>query len=168
MKIVEAFGSAASPHAFSLIAIAEQNLPIDFPEAALIQAKETKPDTIDKSARTDLRDIPFVTIDPADARDHDDAVYAEPDVDPDNQGGYVVWVAIADVAAYVTPDSAMDKEAESAAIRFTCPTGLCRCYQSVCPMICVRCASMKTARAWRFVCRLMQKAKSVGINLCAE
>ena len=64
-----------------------------------------------ESARTDLRDIPFVTIDPADARDHDDAVYAEPDVDPDNQGGYVVWVAIADVATYVTPGSAMDKEA---------------------------------------------------------
>ena len=111
VKIVEAFGSTASPHAFSLIAIAEQNLPIDFPEAALIQAKETKPDTIDKSARADLCDIPFVTIDPADARDHDDAVYAEPDIDPGNQGGYVVWVAIADVAAYVTPDSAMDKEA---------------------------------------------------------
>ena len=116
VKIVEAFGSATSPHAFSLIAIAEQNLPIDFPEAAIIEAKETKPlaidtDAIDKSARTDLRDIAFVTIDPADARDHDDAVYAEPDTDPDNAGGYIVWVAIADVAAYVTPDSAMDKEA---------------------------------------------------------
>ena len=116
VKIVEAFGSAVSPHAFSLIAIAEQNLPIDFPEAAIIEAKETRPltidtDAIDKSARTDLRDIAFVTIDPADARDHDDAVYAEPDTDPDNAGGYIVWVAIADVAAYVTPDSAMDKEA---------------------------------------------------------
>ena len=112
VKIVDAFGSATSPHAFSLIAIAEQNLPIDFPEAALAQANETKPDAIDTSARTDLRNIPFVTIDPADARDHDDAVYAEPDTDPDNAGGYIVWVAIADVAAYVTPDSAMDKEAE--------------------------------------------------------
>ncbi len=121
VKIVEAFGSAASPHAFSLIAIAEQNLPIDFPEAAIVEANETKPltidtdaidtDAIDISARTDLRDIAFVTIDPADARDHDDAVYAEPDTDPDNAGGYIVWVAIADVAAYVTPDSAMDKEA---------------------------------------------------------
>ena len=116
VKIVEAFGSAAGPHAFSLIAIAEQNLPIDFPEAAIVEANETKPlaidtDAIDISARTDLRDIAFVTIDPADARDHDDAVYAEPDTHPDNAGGYIVWVAIADVAAYVTPDSAMDKEA---------------------------------------------------------
>ncbi len=53
--------------------------------------------------RDDLRDIPFVTIDPADARDHDDAVYAQPDDDPKNAGGWIVWVAIADVAAYVRP-----------------------------------------------------------------
>lgn len=111
VKITETFGSAASPHAFSLIAIAEQNLPIDFPDEAMAQADTAHPEAIDRSARTDLRDIPFVTIDPADARDHDDAVYAEPDTDPDNQGGYIVWVAIADVAAYVTPDTPMDKEA---------------------------------------------------------
>ena len=58
-----------------------------------------------------LRHLPLVTIDPADARDHDDAVWAEPDADPEEPGGFVVWVAIADVAYYVRPGSALDKEA---------------------------------------------------------
>ena len=55
--------------------------------------------------------MPLVTIDPPDARDHDDAVFAEPDDDPSNPGGWIVWVAIADVAAYVRPGSALDREA---------------------------------------------------------
>ena len=61
--------------------------------------------------REDLRALPFVTIDPSDARDHDDAVFAHPDDDPANPGGHVVWVAIADVAAYVRPGTALDREA---------------------------------------------------------
>ena len=61
--------------------------------------------------RTDLRAIPLVTIDPPDARDHDDAVWAGPDDDPANPGGHIVLVAIADVAHYVTPGSALDREA---------------------------------------------------------
>ncbi len=63
------------------------------------------------TGREDLRDLPFVTIDPADARDHDDAVWAQPDDDPANAGGHVLWVAIADVAHYVRPGSAVDAEA---------------------------------------------------------
>jgi ribonuclease R len=63
----------------------------------------------DATGREDLTALPFITIDPADARDHDDAVFAEPD--PDNEGCYIVWVAIADVAAYVKPASEMDVEA---------------------------------------------------------
>ncbi|MFP3386720.1 RNB domain-containing ribonuclease, partial [Tritonibacter sp. SIMBA_163] len=62
--------------------------------------------------REDWRDIPLLTIDPADAKDHDDAVYAEPDQDPENPGGQIVIVAIADVAAYVRADSALDREAQ--------------------------------------------------------
>nr|WP_205685701.1 RNB domain-containing ribonuclease [Bacillus sp. STP3] len=62
--------------------------------------------------REDWRDIPLLTIDPADAKDHDDAVYAEPDKDSENPGGQIVIVAIADVAAYVRPDSALDREAQ--------------------------------------------------------
>ena len=61
--------------------------------------------------REDWRDLPLITIDPADAKDHDDAVYAEPDDDPSNEGGHVVTVAIADVAAYVRPGSALDRDA---------------------------------------------------------
>ena len=61
--------------------------------------------------RDDLRDLPLVTIDPVDARDRDDAVYAEADTDPQNPGGHVIWVAIADVAHYVRPGSALDREA---------------------------------------------------------
>ena len=61
--------------------------------------------------RTDLRDLPLITIDPADARDHDDACFAQADDAPDNVGGHIVWVAIADVAHYVTARSALDKEA---------------------------------------------------------
>lgn len=63
--------------------------------------------------REDLRDLPLVTIDPEDARDHDDAVAAMLDDDPDNPGGVVLWVAIADVAHYVRPQSALDREARN-------------------------------------------------------
>ena len=65
----------------------------------------------DLKRREDLRHLPLVTIDPSDARDHDDAVWAEPDPNPANRGGWVVIVAIADVAAYVRPGNALDKEA---------------------------------------------------------
>src|SRR3569832_1289431 len=66
---------------------------------------------VDPRGRTDLRAIPLVTFDPPDARDHDDAVWAGPDDDAANPGGHVALVAIADVAHYVTPGSALDKEA---------------------------------------------------------
>ena len=63
------------------------------------------------SGREDWRELPLVTIDPIDAKDHDDAVHAEADTDPSNPGGFIVTVAIADVAHYVTPGSALDREA---------------------------------------------------------
>ena len=83
--------------------------PTEFPKAVIEEAKAAKP--VDPRGRTDLRAIPLVTIDPPDARDHDDAVWAGPDDDAANPGGHVVLVAIADVAHYVTPGSALDKEA---------------------------------------------------------
>src|SRR5260370_1439852 len=61
--------------------------------------------------REDWRDVPLVTIDPPDAKDHDDAVHAQADPDPNNKGGYIVTVAIADVAFYVRPGSALDRDA---------------------------------------------------------
>ena len=66
---------------------------------------------LDLGEREDLTHIPIVAIDPADARDHDDAVWAAADDDPDNAGGWKAIVAIADVSFYVRPGSALDKEA---------------------------------------------------------
>ena len=109
-RMVENIGSADDPHAFSLIAIAEQGIRVTFPDSVMAEAEAVK--QADNKGREDLSHIPFITIDPADARDHDDAVYAEPDTDPQNPGGHIVWVAIADVAAYVTPNSEMDMEAK--------------------------------------------------------
>ncbi len=106
-RMKENIGAADDPHAFSLISIAEQGLPTVFPEAVLHEADAVKEATVE--GREDLTALPFITIDPADARDHDDAVFAEPD--PEHEGGFIVWVAIADVAAYVTPGSDMDREA---------------------------------------------------------
>ncbi|MEL6978412.1 MAG: ribonuclease R [Pseudomonadota bacterium] len=113
-RVLDRLGDPSAPKAISLIAIHEQGIPLDFPEAALGEASRAAPLTeAALTAREDLRHLDFVTIDPADARDHDDAVYAEPDGDPSNTHGWVVWVAIADVAAYVTPGSALDQAAAS-------------------------------------------------------
>jgi ribonuclease R len=108
-KVKERLGSLASEKAVSLIAIHSHEIPQAFSPAALRDAEEAKPATL--TGREDWRDVPLVTIDPPDAKDHDDAVHAEPDPDPNNNGGYIVHVAIADVAFYVRPGSALDRDA---------------------------------------------------------
>lgn len=108
-KVLEVVGREDDPRAASLVAIHTHGLPTGFSDAVEAEALAAEAPTL--KARTDLRDLPLITIDPADARDHDDAVYAEPDDDPTNPGGWIVWVAIADVAAYVRPGSALDSEA---------------------------------------------------------
>ncbi|PPB79695.1 RNAse R [Albidovulum inexpectatum] len=108
-RIVERLGDPSGPRAVSLIAIHQHGIPDEFPEEVLAEAEKLKPAPLGE--REDLRHLPFVTIDPADARDHDDAVYAHSDPDPKNEGGHVVWVAIADVAHYVRPGTALDREA---------------------------------------------------------
>ena len=108
-RIVARLGDPSEPRAVSLIAIHQHGIPDDFPAEVLAEADRMKPAGL--KGREDLRDLPLVTIDPADARDHDDAVYAEADDDPKNPGGHVVWVAIADVAHYVRPGSVLDREA---------------------------------------------------------
>ncbi len=100
-RVVERLGSMDAPRAVSLIAIHAHGIPTEFPSDTLDEAAAAKP--VDPRGRTDLRDIPLVTIDPEDARDHDDAVWAGADDDPKNPGGHVAIVAIADVAHYVTP-----------------------------------------------------------------
>ncbi|SFD01673.1 ribonuclease R [Tropicimonas isoalkanivorans] len=108
-RIIERLGDPSAPKAVSLIAIHQHGIPDDFPDRVIAEADRMKPAGL--KGREDLRNLPLVTIDPADARDHDDAVYAHADDDPKNPGGHVVWVAIADVAHYVTPGSALDAEA---------------------------------------------------------
>ncbi|MDI7774125.1 ribonuclease R [Asticcacaulis sp. EMRT-3] len=108
-RVVEVIGKEDSPRIASVMAIHSHGLPVGFQTSTEDEAKAAKAPGLGK--RTDLRDLPFVTIDPADAKDHDDAVYAHADDDPKNPGGWVVWVAIADVAHYVTPGSSLDREA---------------------------------------------------------
>ncbi|WP_170419984.1 ribonuclease R [Ruegeria arenilitoris] len=108
-RIVERLGDPSAPKAVSLIAIHQHGIPDDFPDDVIAEADRAKP--VGLKGREDLRDIPLLTIDPSDARDHDDACYAHADDDPKNPGGHVIWVAIADVAAYVHPGSALDREA---------------------------------------------------------
>ncbi|WP_460451691.1 ribonuclease R [Alsobacter sp. SYSU BS001988] len=108
-KVREKLGSLKSEKAISMVAIHTHGIPHEFPQAALDEAEQARPATLGE--REDWRDIPLITIDPADAKDHDDAVHAEPDDDPKNEGGFVVHVAIADVAAYVRAGSALDREA---------------------------------------------------------
>jgi ribonuclease R len=108
-RVVEVIGDASSARAPSLIAIHTHDIPTDFSRAAVDAAEAAKPVTPD--GRTDLRQVPLVTIDGSDARDFDDAVWAEPDTDPANRGGWNLIVAIADVAWYVRPGSALDKDA---------------------------------------------------------
>jgi len=109
-KVVTVLGSLTNEKAVSMIAIHAHDIPHIFPSEVLAEAEAVKPATLD-GKREDWRELPLVTIDPADAKDHDDAVYAEPDTDEKNVGGVIVTVAIADVAAYVRPGSALDHEA---------------------------------------------------------
>ena len=104
-RIVERIGDSADPRAFSLIAIHTHAIPTAFSEAAMALAEAARP--VPLAERTDLRDVPLVTIDGADARDFDDAVWAE----PREGGGWHALVAIADVSWYVRPDDALDHAA---------------------------------------------------------
>ena len=112
-KLLEVIGREDEPRAASLLAIHAHGIPTGFSAAAEAEAEAAQPPTL--AGREDLRDLPFITIDPADARDHDDAVFAQADDDPKNPGGWIVWVAIADVAAYVRPGSALDETAREKA-----------------------------------------------------
>ncbi len=105
-RVAEVLGDPFAPRAFSLIAIHKFGIPDTFP-AAVIEEAETV-SRLSLGDREDLRHLPIVAIDPADARDHDDAVWAE----SDGVGGFRAIVAIADVSFYVRPGSALDREAK--------------------------------------------------------
>jgi ribonuclease R len=108
-SVVERLGSLKTERAVSVIAIHAHGIPHNFARAELAEAEAARAATLE--GREDWRAVPFVTIDPPDAKDHDDAVHAIPDPDPHNGGGHIVSVAIADVAHYVRTGSALDREA---------------------------------------------------------
>ena len=108
--ITEILGSAKGGKSASLISLHENDIRVAFPDAVIEEAKALNLPKIE-GAREDIRDLPLITIDPVDAKDFDDAVFAHPDKNENNKGGWVVWVAIADVSSFVTPGSELDKEA---------------------------------------------------------
>jgi ribonuclease R len=108
-QVKERLGSLKSERAASFIAIHAHEIPHVFRRETLAEAQAARPAGL--AGREDWRKLALVTIDPIDAKDHDDAVHAVADTDPKNPGGFVVTVAIADVAHYVTPGSALDREA---------------------------------------------------------
>jgi ribonuclease R len=111
-KVVQRLGDPFAPRSFSLIAIHKHNIPDTFTQEALDAAARAARQPLGDD-REDLTALPIVAIDPADARDHDDAVWATPDDDPANDGGWKAIVAIADVSFYVRPGSAIDREARA-------------------------------------------------------
>ncbi|HYQ09494.1 MAG TPA: ribonuclease R [Xanthobacteraceae bacterium] len=109
-RVVERLGSLKTERAVSLIAIHAHDIPHVFTRAILAEAEAARSPSL--TGREDWREVAFVTIDPPDAKDHDDAVHAQPDSDPRNPGGHIVSVAIADVAHYVQAGSQLDREAQ--------------------------------------------------------
>lgn len=109
-RVVQILGDPFAPRSFSLIAIHKLGIPDVFAVEALDEAATVAEQPLGEG-REDLRHLPIIAIDPADARDHDDAVWAAADDDPANPGGWQALVAIADVSFYVRPGSALDKEA---------------------------------------------------------
>jgi len=109
-RVTERLGDPFAPRSFSLIALHEHGIPDTFADEALDEAERVARQPLGEE-REDLTHLPIVAIDPADARDHDDAVWAAPDDDPGNAGGWKAVVAIADVSFYVRPGSAIDREA---------------------------------------------------------
>jgi len=110
-RVVEELGRSDGPHAATVMAIHQHGVPVGFSERELTEVDALQSAT--PNNREDLTPLPLITIDPADARDHDDAIWAAADDDPQNPGGWEVIVAIADVAAYVRPGTALDHGAET-------------------------------------------------------
>ena len=110
-KVIDRIGDPFAPRSLSMIAIAKHEIPHVFGAETLDEAERAAKLPLTADGREDLRGLPILAIDPADARDHDDAVWAAPDEDADNRGGWRAIVAIADVSYYVRADSALDREA---------------------------------------------------------
>ncbi len=104
-------GDPFAPRSFSLIAIHKYDLPHEFKDGVIAEAKRVQ--KLALGDREDLTHLPIVAIDPADARDHDDAIWAARDDDKDNEGGWKAIVAIADVSFYVRSGTLLDQAARA-------------------------------------------------------
>jgi ribonuclease R len=108
-RIIKRFVNSKAAYSLSTIAIHKHEIPHEFPPEVVKELEELPP--LSLAGRKDLRELPLVTIDPPDARDHDDAVWAGTDPSPENSGGFIIVIAIADVSYYVRPGTAIDREA---------------------------------------------------------
>jgi ribonuclease R len=106
-RVDAVLGDPFAPRSFSLIAIHKHGLRAEFAQEAIDEAHRVA--KLPLGQREDLTHLPIVAIDPEDARDHDDAIWAE----PDGEGGWNAIVAIADVSFYVRPGSELDREARA-------------------------------------------------------
>ena len=154
-KVTQVLGDPFAPRAFSLIAIHKYGIPHVFSEDLLEEADKSAGRALGE--REDLRHLPIIAIDPVDARDFDDAVWAS----PRDGGGFDAIVAIADVSFYVRPGSQLDREARNAATVSISRTGSCRCCRRSFPPISARCGQVKIARRWRAIWSSMMTASDV-------
>ncbi len=167
VRVSQILGDPFAPRSFSLIAIHKLGIPDVFSQETLDEAvrvagqplgrikpfvsseaeksapraRKSVPTSLDTNGggREDLRHLPIVAIDPPDARDHDDAVWAAPDDDPANEGGWKAIVAIADVSASTSaPAPASTGRRGGAATASISPTASCRCCPKACRRRCVR------------------------------
>ena len=175
-RVTEILGDPFAPRAFSLIAIHRHGIPDTFPEEVLEEAVGTAKRSFGEG-REDLRHLPIVAIDPADARDHDDAVWAAPDDDPANAGGFRAIVAIADVSFYVRPSGRLDREARKRgnSVYFpdrvvpmlpeTLSADICslRADEDRCALVChLTIAHNGTLKGWRFTRALIRVAANIA------
>ncbi len=110
-KVTQILGDPFAPKSFSLIAIHKYEIPNHFTDETEAEAALVSKLPVTTDSREDLRHLPIIAIDPRDARDFDDAIWAAPDEDAANTGGFRAIVCIADVSYYVRPDSLLDREA---------------------------------------------------------
>ena len=150
-----------SEKAVSLIALRAHDIPDVFRAEAHRRGRARRsPRRL--QGREDWRDLPLVTIDPPDAKDHDDAVHAEPDTAPDNDGGFILTVAIADVACLCAARARRSTRTRwSAAIRSISPTASCRCCPSASPTTSARCAPNEDRPALAVRMRVTAKGKKI-------
>ncbi|MGC2396349.1 MAG: ribonuclease R [Rhodomicrobium sp.] len=176
-RITERIGHPRAEKAVSLIAIHNHGLRDHFGDDCIAELEALPEATM--AHREDLTRVPLVTIDPEDAKDHDDAVWAAPDTDPANEGGCVVIVAIADVSFYVRAGSAIDHEASLRGNSVYFPdrvvpmlpeklsNGLCSLHEGeLRPCLAVRMAFDKSGKklSHRFTRALMRSAAKLSYN----